>query len=468
MSVTTTSIAAAEMEMVGSTGVSDFAKPNKKFIGLVSMVAALGGLLFGFDTAIISGTIPYITSYFKLDEYMLGWAVSSILIGCAVGAMIAGKLADRYGRRFMLIVCAILFAVSGIGAGLSHQLSVFILFRLLGGLGVGAAAMVSPMYIAEVAPAKWRGRLVACYQMAIVIGILVAYFANYFLDGIGDNNWRWMFASQAAPSLLFFLLLLPVPETPRWLIMMGRKKEAAGILQKIGGSHSIEKDVAEIEHSFHAKHNVSWKTVFSKAYRSVLWIGILVAVFQQVTGINAIIYYAPDIFKQTGVSSSSSLLQTIIIGVVNMLCTFLAIGLVDKLGRKKLLLAGCVGMGLSLVSVGLCFHFSYFENYIVLIFTLLYVASFSATMGAVVWVYIAEIFPNLIRSLALSVATLALWLADFLISLSFPVMTKQLGVAYTMFTYALLCVVAFVYMLAKVKETKGRSLEEMESLFVKE
>lgn len=440
-------------------------KPNTKFIVLVSFIAALGGLLFGYDTAIISGTIPYITSYFKLDEYMLGWSVSSILIGCAIGAMLAGKFADKYGRRFALIVCAILFAVSGIGAGISTGLFEFVLFRLLGGLGVGAAAMVSPMYIAEMAPAKWRGRLVACYQLAIVIGILIAYFANYLFDGLGENNWRWMFASQAAPSLLFLGLLLLVPETPRWLIMKGKKAAAKTILEKIAETESIEEEVAEIENSFHAKHSVSIKQLFSKTYRPVLWIGIIVAIFQQVTGINSIIYYAPVIFKETGISGSSSLLQTIAIGVVNIISTFIAIGLVDKIGRKKLLLTGCVLMGLSLVAVGLCFRYNYFDNYIVLVFMLLYVASFGATMGAVVWVYISEIFPNLIRSLALSIATLSLWLADFAVTLSFPVMTKHLGVSYTMFCYALLCAVAFVYMLFKVKETKGRSLEEMENLF---
>ena len=440
-------------------------KPNKRFIVLVSFVAALGGLLFGFDTAIISGTIPYITSYFRLDEYMLGWSVSSILIGCAFGAMLAGKFADKYGRRFALIVCAILFAVSGIGAGVSTSLYEFILYRLLGGLGVGAAAMVSPMYIAEMAPAKWRGRLVACYQLAIVIGILVAYFSNYLFDGLGENNWRWMFASQAAPSLLFFGLLLLVPETPRWLIMKGKKAAATKILEKIAETESIEEEVEEIKNSFHAKHSVSIKQLFGKTYRPVLWIGIIVAVFQQVTGINSIIYYAPVIFKETGISGTSSLLQTIAIGVVNIISTFIAIGLVDKVGRKKLLLIGSVLMGLSLVAVGLCFRYSYFDNYIVLVFMLLYVASFGATMGAVVWVYITEIFPNLIRSLALSIATLSLWLADFAVTLSFPVMTKHLGVSYTMFCYALLCAVAFVYMLFKVKETKGRSLEELETLF---
>jgi len=439
---------------------------NKKFIILVSGVAALGGLLFGFDTAIISGAIPYIKSYFSLDEYWLGWAVSSILIGCAVGALLAGKLADKHGRRYMLIICAILFAASGIGAGLATNLTMFIAFRLIGGLGVGAAAMVSPMYIAEIAPAKWRGRLVACYQLAIVFGILIAYFANFIFDGMGANNWRWMFASQSAPSLLFFLLLLLVPETPRWLIMKQRNAEAEKILKKVLGNSPVEAEMNIIKNSFHNAKSVSLKQLFSKTYRPVLYLGITVAIFQQVTGINSIIYYAPEIFRETGLDSSSSLMQTIGIGVINILSTIGAIALVDRIGRKKLLLIGTVMMGISLVAVGLCFKYHYFDHYLVLIFMLLYVASFGCTLGAVVWVYLAEIFPNLIRSLALSIATLALWLADFAVTLTFPVMTKHLGTSYTMFCYAALCVVAFVYMLFKVKETKGQSLEDIETLFI--
>lgn len=440
---------------------------NLNFILLISFVAALGGLLFGFDTAIISGAIPYITTYFKLDEYMLGWSVSSILIGCAFGAMIAGVLADKLGRRVTLMICAVLFAVSGIGAGLATELYSFILYRLIGGLGVGAAAMVSPMYIAEIAPAKWRGRLVACYQMAIVIGILLAYFSNYMFADLGVNNWRWMFASQAVPSIVFLLSLFAVPETPRWLIMKGRKKDAEKILEKISKGISIEQEVAKIEQSFHSEDKISIKQLFSKTYRPVVIIGIMVAVFQQITGINSILYYAPVIFQEISTNGSSPLLQTIGIGVVNMLATFVAITLVDKVGRKKMLLVGCIMMCISLVAVGLCFQYKYFDHYIVLIFMLLYVASFGCTLGAVVWVYLSEIFPNLVRSLALSVATLALWLADFAVTLTFPIMTKQLGTAMTMFVYAIICVLAFVYMWLKVKETKAKSLEEIESLFIK-
>lgn len=439
---------------------------DKLFIVRLSFVAALGGLLFGFDTAIISGAIPYITSYFNLNAYMLGWTVSSILIGCASGALLAGLFADKYGRRACLILCALLFAVSGIGVSLSNQLYLFITFRLIGGLGVGAAAMVSPMYIAEIAPAKLRGQLVAFYQMAIVIGILLAYFSNYFFDGMGVNNWRWMFASQTAPSVVFLLLLFIVPETPRWLMMKGRKAEAIKILTKISNGSPVDKVVGEIERSFQKRPEILLKHLFSKTYKPVLVIGILVAVFQQITGINSIFYYAPVIFKETANDGTSPLLQTIVLGVVNVLATFGAIAMVDKLGRKKLLLAGCVLMCVSLVAIGLCFQFKYFSHYIVLIFTLIYVAAFGCTLGAVVWVYLAEIFPNQIRSLALSVATLALWLADFAVTLTFPVMSKQLGTASTMFIYAGFCVLAFVYMLFKVKETRGKSLEEVESLFI--
>jgi sugar porter (SP) family MFS transporter len=454
----TTTIISEPAAIHGEAHQSD--KINLRFITLVSFVAALGGLLFGFDTAIISGTIPYISSYFKLDASGLGWAVSAILIGCAAGALLAGKLADTYGRRFMLIVCAILFAVSGIGAACSHQLTVFVFFRLIGGLGVGAAALVSPMYIAEIAPPAIRGRLVAFYQLAIVFGILLAYFVNYLFDGIGANNWRWMFASQAVPSLLFWLMLLLVPETPRWLIKAGRKKEASVILEKVAGS------VSDIENSFQQQQPVSLIQLFNKVYRPVLLIGILIAVFQQVTGINAVLYYAPVIFRETGLDSSSSLLQTIGIGVVNVVSTFIAIGLVDKLGRKKFLLAGSLIMGFSLVIVALCFQYRYFEHYLVLIFMLLYVSAFGCTLGAVTWVYLSEIFPNCVRGLALSVVTLALWLADFVVTYTFPIMTKKLGTAPTMYCYAALCALAFFYVLVKVRETKGRSLEEIEHLFI--
>ncbi|MHA4895233.1 sugar porter family MFS transporter [Pedobacter sp. PWIIR3] len=440
---------------------------DRLFIWKLSGVAALGGLLFGFDTAIISGAIPYISTYFNLNGYLLGWAVSCILIGCAAGASLAGKLADKWGRRYVLLVCALLFAVSGLGAGLTDSLMFFVVFRIVGGLGVGAAAMISPMYIAETVPAFLRGKMVSLYQLAIVSGILLAYFSNYIFDGFGTNNWRWMFASQVVPALLFWVSLLFVPETPRWFMSRGMKSDAALVVGKINGRDAVDAELKIIEESFRGTFDASLADLFSKRYRPILWIGILIAVFQQITGINSILYYAPVIFKQTGLDSQSSLLQTVGIGVVNVLATFIAIGLVDKIGRKAFLLFGSILMCLCLAGVGLCFKFNYFDNYLVLAFVMIYVAAFGCTLGAVTWVYLSEIFPNRIRGLAMSTATLALWLADFLVTYTFPIMTATLGTSWTLFSYAGFCAIAFAYVWVKVPETKNKSLEEIESLLIK-
>lgn len=442
---------------------------SNNFVLRVSLVAALGGLLFGFDTAIISGAIPFITPYFDLNEYSLGWAVGSILIGCGSGAVLAGPLADAYGRRSMLFLCAGLFGLSGIGTALAGNLAIFVAFRLIGGIGVGAAAMVAPMYIAEIAPARVRGRLVALYQLAIVSGILLAYYVNYALSGIGENNWRWMFATQIVPSLLFGLLLLGVPDTPRWLVRKRRHNEAIGILQKTVSTNGriITEEISRIEQSFNDQKRTRLADLFASKYLPLVWTGVVIAVFQQVTGINSILYYAPVIFRETGLDTSGSLMQTIGIGIVNVFATFIAIGLVDKVGRKKLLLAGSLVMGASLTTVAICFHYQYFENYIVLISMLIYVGAFGCTLGAVTWVLLSEIFPNRIRGLALSLATLSLWIADFVVTFTFPVMTGQWGTSATLLTYAVFCGIAFIYILLKVPETRGKSLEEIERTLIK-
>ena len=439
---------------------------NNAFILAISCVAALGGLLFGFDTAVISGAISAIQTYFKLNEYALGWAVSSILIGCALGATVAGWLADRFGRRTMLMVCAALFGLSAIGAGQAGTLAAFVAFRIVGGLGVGAAAIVSPLYISEIAPAAWRGRLVSLYQLAIVFGILLAYFCNYVFAARVDG-WRLMFASQALPALLFGMCLIAVPETPRWLVFRKRMPEAAAILKRTVGAAAAPEELALIEKSFGSSHGASLRELFGPAYREVLGMGILLAVFQQVTGINAILYYAPTIFAKTGLDISSSLLQTIALGTVNLLATFGAIAWVDRLGRRSLLLLGSAVMGASLAGLALCFYTRSFEGYLVLALMLLYVAAFACTLGPVTWVYLSEVFPNRIRAMAMSTATLALWLADFGVAYAFPVMNAHLSIALTLLSFALCCALAFVYVRARVPETKGRHLEELEALFVK-
>ena len=448
--------------------LGDASVQNAAFIFAVSAVAALGGLLFGFDTAIISGAIPALQQFFQLSEYALGWAVGSILIGCAVGAILAGRLADRFGRRVLLMACAVLFAASGIGAGLAETFDVFVCFRLIGGVAVGAAAIVSPLYISETAPAAWRGRLVSLYQLAIVLGILLAYLCSYLFAGFGSDGWRWMFISQTLPAVIFGFSLLAVPETPRWLVAKKRLSAAAAVLEKTLGPDKARAELASIEKSFQgATGGVTLRQLFGSAYRPVLMLGICIAVFQQVTGINAILYYAPTIFAKTGLDTASSLLQTVALGVVNLLATFGAIALVDRLGRKYLLLGGSAVMGIALAAVALCFHHGYFKGYIVLILMLLYVAAFACTLGAVTWVYLAEVFPNRIRATAMSVATLALWLADFAVAYTFPVMNAHLSTASTLLCYAVFCAIAFVYVLIKVPETKGVPLEELELLFVK-
>ncbi len=435
---------------------------NKNYILLISTIAALGGVLFGFDTAIISGTIPFIKSYFQLNEVMLGWAVSSILIGCGLGAMLAGKLADALGRKMALFTCAFLFAVTGMGVALAQSLSIFILFRIAGGIAVGAAGMVVPMYIAETVPASFRGRMVALYQLAIVMGILLAYVVNYTLSDIGENGWRWMFASQAIPAVLFFVALFLVPETPRWLIQKKQHDKAFDILSKTGGKGYAEAELLTINHSFSSQSAGKLKDLFLPRYSKVLIMGILIATFQQITGINAILYYAPEIFKNTGVSAAIASMQTIAIGVTMLVFTLVAIWLVDKAGRKKLLLAGCVIMAISLLAVAACFHFNFYQYYLVLIFLLVYIAGFSASLGAVTWVILSEIFPNRIRGLALSLATLVLWLADFAASFSFPVLNKQFGTSATLSLFAVFCLIYFFYIKFRVPESKGKTLEELE------
>lgn len=440
---------------------------NRPYIILVSLVSASGGLLFGFDTAIISGTIHYIKPYFQLDEYYLGWAVSCLLIGCMTGAAVAGKMCDVWGRKKTLLLCGLLFAITGIGTALAHSLFVFVWFRIAGGLAVGMAAMAAPMYIAETVPASLRGRMVSLYQLAIVLGILLAYLANYILADVGENNWRWMFASQAIPSLLFFVTLFIVPESPRWLMKKERKEEAGLILAKVGGEEYSRFELAAIEESFHHEQNEKLSDLWHPSFRPLVWMGIMVAVFQQITGINAILYYAPEIIRKTGVNNENALLQTIGIGIISLLFTFVSIWLIDKAGRKILLLAGCVFMGISLVGVAACFHFHYFENYVVLLLLLLYIAAFSATMGCVAWVILSEIFPNRIRGMALSVSTLVLWIADFAASFAFPILNAQLGVEVTLLTFALFCAVYYIYTLRVIPETMGKSLEELEKMFVK-
>ncbi len=429
------------------------------FLWMVTTVAALGGLLFGFDTAIISGALPFLRDVFALNPVMQGWVVSSILLGCGAGALVAGRLANPLGRKSLLIACALAFAIAAIGTGAATSVYMLILFRMLGGVAVGIAAMVSPMYIAEISPAHIRGRLVSLYQLAIVCGILMAFVASYLLSGLGCASWRWMFMSQAIPALVFLAALFFVPESPRWLAMHNRYDEARAILESVGGNAHADDELIQIKKSLGENEKPSWRILLHKENFNIILIGITVAVFSQITGINSILYYAPIIFERAGSGTDTALLQTLGIGLTNFLFTLVAIWLVDKVGRKPLLLVGTFSMGIFLSILAVCFYKHVLNGPWVFLCLMGYIACFAATLGAVTWVYLSEVFPNQIRAQAMSIATLALWLANFIATFSFPMLLSEMGDSITMLINAGLCGVFVIFIVFKVQETKGKSLE---------
>ncbi len=435
---------------------------NPLFIWGVTAVAALGGLLFGFDTAIISGALPFLRAQFELNAFMQGWVVSSILLGCGAGALVAGRLSNPFGRKNLLIVCALFFALAGIGTGLANSVHWLIIFRILGGVAVGIAAMVSPMYIAEISPANIRGRLVTMYQLAIVCGILLAFVSGYLLSGLGDASWRWMFISQAVPALAFLLALFFVPESPRWLAMKNRYNEASIILESVGGKAHADQEIEQIKTSLNQVDTVSWKILLHKENLKIILIGVTVAVFSQITGINSILYYAPIIFERAGAGMDAALLQTLGIGLTNFLFTLVAIWLIDKTGRRSLLLGGTLLMALFLAILAVCFNAKILQGPWIFLCLMGYIAAFAATLGPVTWVYLSEVFPNRIRAQALSIATLALWLANFAATFTFPMLLSSIGDAATMALNGILCLIFFVFIILKLHETKGKSLEAIQ------
>lgn len=440
----------------------------KGYVILISVVAAFGGLLFGFDTAVISGTINFIQPYFGLSEAGLGWTVSSLLFGCIAGVSVAGKAGDRYGRKKILMFAAALFFISALGSALSHQLFYFVTARIIGGIGVGIASILSPMYIAEIAPAKSRGTLVSLNQLAIVVGILVAFFSNYLLVNSGENNWRWMLVVMAAPAILLFFSLIFVPESPRWLVSQGKNSAAFNVLVKTSGEDLAKIELRQIEDTLKLKEEASYNDLLVPKMKPILFLGIILAIFQQITGINTIMYYAPKIFAQVGQSNDSALLQTIAIGGTNLFFTIVAMLLIDKFGRKFLVLTGSLGMTLMLTGLSMLYFFGQTSGILVLIFILGYIAFFAASLGPAVWVVIAEIFPNRLRSKGMSIAIVTLWIACTIITIVFPVMLEKLSGGLTFMIFALICLINLIYVWIKVPETKGKSLEELEKVLVKE
>lgn len=449
---------------------------NKNYILFIALSAALGGLLFGYDTAVISGAIGNLTAYFHLNAIETGWAISSALVGCLIGAFFSDFLSNKFGRRATMFITAILFILNSIGTALPTSFSMFVFFRIVGGIGVGIASMVVPMYIAEIAPPKRRGALVGNYQLAIVIGIVVVYFVNYLIVLQGDANWnltigwRWMFGSELVPSLLFLLFIFFIPESPRWLIQKGHTNKALAVLHKINREDDVAQVQAEIQESFQQEDKKQWKLLVNPIFKKALFVGIGLSVLQQLTGINAILYYAPEIFKSLGSSTDVSLLETSILGVVNLIFTLLAIRWVDKMGRKPLLFIGSFGMTTALLAVGLFIHFNALGNW-VLPFLLLFMASFSISWGPIVWVLLSEIFPSKIRSLALAISVFIQWVANFVVTQVFPSLVENewlkthFNGAFPFYLFALICLVSLLFVWKNVPETKNKSLEQMEDLW---
>jgi MFS transporter, SP family, xylose:H+ symportor len=442
------------------------------YVWLVCVVAALGGLLFGYDTAVISGAIGFLQKRFELDPKWTGWAASSALLGCVIGVAFAGIMSDRLGRKKTLIVAAVLFLVSGIGTAIPRNLAEFVIFRIIGGIGVGAASITSPMYIAEISPSRIRGRMVSVNQFAIVSGMLLVYFVNYFIAQFGDEawnvrlGWRWMMGSEALPSVLLLVMMFLVPESPRWLTKKNREEEAFRILAKVDGKKHAQREMAAIKETI-AHESESISQLFQPGMRIVLVIGVVLAVLQQVTGINVFLYYGPEIFKKLGTSMDAALLQTVVIGAVNLVFTIIAIWTVDKLGRKLLMIIGSMGMGITLFAMGLSALYQKTELWF-LVFILGYMASFALSVGPVTWVILSEIFPTKIRGRAMAVAAIFLWVANYFVSQTFPMMNENAWLvekfnrAFPFWIYGGMCVVLVIFVLMFVPETKGKTLEEIE------
>jgi sugar porter (SP) family MFS transporter len=436
-------------------------KKGSLFLYFICLIATMGGLMFGFDVAIISGAVPFIQPYFGWNELQLGWGVSSLLVGAIIGAFGSGVLSDIYGRKKILIFVALFFAVSCTFTALATSSVIFISARLFGGLAVGAASVLSPMYVAEVAPPKNRGMLVAIYQLAIVLGILCSFTINYGLHNI-DNNWRWMFATGIIPSVLFFIGLFFIPESPRWLYKAGRKEESLAVLTKIGGESLAKVEILEIAESLQGNHtSVSISELFKPSARKVMIVGFLLAVLVQVSGINTIVDYAPKILLAAGVNISNALLQTSLVGLINFIFTFVAILFIDKAGRRTLYLIGSMGMVITLVMLAISFYLK-MEGIFTLICILSFIAFFASCIGPVFWTLVSEIFPTRIRGKAVAFASFTQWIFNFLVVLLFPHFLASVGGAKTFLFLALMSLLQWLFTYLYVPETKGKSLEEIE------
>jgi sugar porter (SP) family MFS transporter len=435
---------------------------NYRYIVFLACTAALGGLLFGFDIAIITGAGPFILRAFALGDLGLGWAFSSLLFGCVLGSFIAGRLTDRFGRRRLLIFVAILFALTSIGTALAGSFTTFVIARSLGGLAVGAVSLLSPMYVSEVSPPSIRGRLGAMYQMSIVSGILTSYGINYLLRNTGINNWRWMFLTGVLPSVIFLVFVLLAPESPRFLALAGKQEAAFAVLERIGGAATARTQLAEIAATAHSGER-SWRALFRPGVLRALVVSVFLAVLIHVSGINTVIDYAPAIFQSAGWKIDTALASTFLVGITELLFTVASLWMIDRFGRKPLYVGGSFGMAISLLLLVITVLTGHFHGYLVLALILAYLAFFCACIGPVFWTLVPEIFPNDVRGIAMTVPVLIQWVANAFVVLLFPYAFHVIGKSVTFGFLAVMCLCQGLFTWAYVPETKNKRLEEIES-----
>jgi|TARA_R110002096_G_scaffold342187_3_gene535135 sugar porter (SP) family MFS transporter len=440
------------------------------YVLFLSLVAALGGFLFGFDTAVISGAERQIQELWSLSDWSHGLAIAIALYGTVIGALFGGIPADKYGRKKSLIWIGILFFVSALGSAIAPEIYSFMISRFIGGLGVGASSVVAPMYISEISPAKNRGQLVALYQFNLVFGILMAYLSNYLIDiNIAVNSWRWMLGMEAIPALIYTLLVLRVPQSPRWLIAKwGDFEKAEKILKKTDPEGVEEAVRLALEEKKLNKVTVGFMALFNKKYIKITMLAIFIALFNQLSGINAIIYFAPRIFDMAGISAESALLSTVGIGVINIVATMLGLFLIDRIGRKKLMYIGSFGYIVSLLLIAFSFSGAEINSSLLPIFVFMFIASHAVGQGAVIWVFISEIFPNELRAHGQSMGCFTHWILAAIIANVFPLMANQFGPMVIFGFFALMMMLQLVWVFTKMPETKGRSLEEIQKEFVKD
>jgi SP family sugar porter-like MFS transporter len=460
---------------------------NKSFIYFICLVSAMGGLLFGYDWVVIGGAKPFYELFFGISDspLMQGVAMTTALVGCLIGAMVAGAMADRYGRKPLLIISAVLFTVSAVATGIFDDFTLFNIARFIGGIGIGIASALSPMYIAEISPANIRGKLVSLNQMTIVLGILGAQIANWLIaeevpvdyttDEIlvswnGQMGWRWMFWAEAAPAALFLLLAFFIPESPRWQTMKGMEQKAMKTLGNVGGKQYAESEIELIKASAIAdayEEKGGLKVLFTRKYAAVLTLGIIVAVFQQWCGTNVIFNYAQEIFSDAGYSVGDVLFNIVITGVANVIFTIVALFTIDRWGRRSLMLFGSISLAVIYLILGTCYHF-HITGFFMVILVVAAISAYAMTLGPVTWVLLAEIFPNRVRGVAMATCTFALWTGCCTLTFSFPPMNAALGSSGSFWIYSVICFCGFTYLLRRCPETKGVSLEELEKKLVKE